>query len=301
MEKKGIMVEIEKAVADRLGAGYEVQAMEVEKNNGMTFQAITVRKAGEKACPVIYIDGIIKEVENGAMDIQDAAVEIAGAAVRCQGGDAMAGACMDIADGLCRETVLEKVVYRMVNTGLNKNRLKSLPHRELFDLSAIYTMVEERGGESYGITISHEFCSAFGITVEELDGAARRNTKREGFCVMSIGEIMEEITGIPARETDGIARHMYVLTNKGRNNGASVILYREYFEGLARELQSDLYVLPSSIHEVIAIPAGVAGADEVRATVGDVNDKEVAREDVLGWDIYKYSLADGELRPVQAG
>ncbi len=295
MEKKGTVGEIEKAVTDRLGAGYEVQAMEVEKNNGTVFQAITAWRIGEKACPVIYIDGIIKEIENGGRDIQDAAGEIARAAVNCQGRDTMAGECMDIADGLCRDKILEKVVFRMVNTEHNKNRLKSLPHRELLDLSAIYSMAEYRGGNAYSITISHELCSTYGISTEELDRAAWRNTKKGGFCVRTAEEIMGEITGVPVRETSGIFPRMYVLTNRERNNGASIILYKEFLGRIARELQSDLYIMPSSIHEIIAVADCGAESGRLREMVGEINNKEVAREEILGWNVYKYSLAHGEL------
>lgn len=32
------------------------------------------------------------------------------------------------------------------------------------------------------------------------------------------------------------------------------MFYKDYFNGLANQLKSDLYILPSSIHEVIAAP-----------------------------------------------
>ena len=42
---------------------------------------------------------------------------------------------------------------------------------------------------------------------------------------------------------------LYVLTNRQKVNGASVILYPQTLSWVAEQLKSDFYILPSSIHE----------------------------------------------------
>ena len=48
---------------------------------------------------------------------------------------------------------------------------------------------------------------------------------------------------------------MHIMTNKYQINGASVLLYHGLLDGLAEKLGTDLYVIPSSIHELIIMPA----------------------------------------------
>ena len=48
--------------------------------------------------------------------------------------------------------------------------------------------------------------------------------------------------------------NLYVLTNKSRINGAAGIMYEGVLKKLADKLESDMYILPSSIHEVIILP-----------------------------------------------
>ena len=68
------------------------------------------------------------------------------------------------------------------------------------------------------------------------------------------------------------------------------MLYGEYFEELAGKLKSDLYIIPSSIHEVIAVPATGLSPDGIIKMVSEVNENEVDDEEILGYSIYKYDL-----------
>lgn len=60
-------------------------------------------------------------------------------------------------------------------------------------------------------------------------------------------------------------------------------------------MKSDLYVLPASIHEVIAIPANGVGPDVLRKMVAEVNADEVADEEILSGNVYRYRLGTGRL------
>ena len=48
---------------------------------------------------------------------------------------------------------------------------------------------------------------------------------------------------------------IYVLSNQHRLNGSSCILYQHLLHDFARRIGSDFYILPSSVHEVLLIPA----------------------------------------------
>lgn len=57
----------------------------------------------------------------------------------------------------------------------------------------------------------------------------------------------------------------------------------------------DFYILPSSIHELLAVPVSTAEIEELRQMVKEVNDNEVAPEEILGYEVYRYNRETGEV------
>lgn len=47
---------------------------------------------------------------------------------------------------------------------------------------------------------------------------------------------------------------MFVITNEQKFHGAAAIFYGDCLERLAEKMKSDMYILPSSIHEMLHIP-----------------------------------------------
>jgi hypothetical protein len=83
---------------------------------------------------------------------------------------------------------------------------------------------------------------------------------------------------------------MYILTNQKGINGASCLLYENVIRQFAGQINSDLYILPSSIHEIILIPKKQNMKKETfTQMVEDVNRTQVAVEEVLSDHVYHYS------------
>ena len=91
---------------------------------------------------------------------------------------------------------------------------------------------------------------------------------------------------------------MMVLSNQKNFFGASVILYSEQLRKVSEELGQDLYILPSSVHEVILLPEAGQDPDALRATVKRVNETEVRREEVLTDSVYRYDRTTGLIQVV---
>lgn len=82
---------------------------------------------------------------------------------------------------------------------------------------------------------------------------------------------------------------MYVLTNKSNYFGASSLLFDSVLQDIAGKLKDDFWVLPSSIHECIIVPAEFAmSKEELQEMVREINRSEVAQEDFLSDEIYLY-------------
>ena len=94
---------------------------------------------------------------------------------------------------------------------------------------------------------------------------------------------------------------MYVLTNKDSNYGASQILLHENLDEIAERLgESRMYVIPSSVHEVIVIPV-TGECIDIANMIREVNDTVVSREDILSYNLYLYDADDKMIRIASTG
>ena len=73
------------------------------------------------------------------------------------------------------------------------------------------------------------------------------------------------------------------------------MLYEDGLHDLAEKLGSDLYIMPSSIHEVIAVSTDMGNPNELAAMVAEINMDQVALDERLSNQVYHY---DKELRKV---
>ena len=79
-------------------------------------------------------------------------------------------------------------------------------------------------------------------------------------------------------------------------NGASVMLYKDPLRDFANYMGHDLYILPSSIHEVILIPAYDHDSyDELTSMVKEVNSTQLSKEEILSDHVYFYSRETGQI------
>lgn len=81
---------------------------------------------------------------------------------------------------------------------------------------------------------------------------------------------------------------MYVISDKTKYNGAACILDPRTLDKVADIMDGDIIILPSSIHECIAIPASMAQSG-LLDMVKEINASDVLRpEEVLTDTVYKY-------------
>lgn len=98
-------------------------------------------------------------------------------------------------------------------------------------------------------------------------------------------KIESGINGIYQKPHKGI----YVLTNESRLNGAGILAQNNVLEKVGNLLQSDFYILPSSIHEVLVVPDdGTFALKELESIVKEVNATQVAPEDLLSDKVQYY-------------
>ena len=170
------------------------------------------------------------------------------------------------------ELVKANIIMTVINTERNPQLLAQVPHNNKEDLSLIYKVLLKKNDRGIAtITVSNEHLKLWDITVEELHELAEKNSKRLlPSCINKMGP-------------------MYVITNMQLDNGASTIFYDDTLERISGMLGTDLYILPSSIHEVIAVSINEGSLNMFSETVRVVNSTQVAEKDQLSDNVYYYS------------
>lgn len=292
--REAIVKELVGAVKEMAGNGYSVTAQETTKNNGVKMLGIEIRKPEETVVPRLYVDGIVDRVEDGFMTVEDAAKKVFEMYQNSETPEIE----MNVEKLIDRKFILDHVEYQLVNAERNAEKLKDIPGKKIADLVAIYRVAVSAGEDGMmSYVLTKAILDRSGISFEELDEAAKKNTEKSGFSVRTMNEIMCELMGVNVgqeiEEPDGF--QMYILTNARKLHGANIMLYKEYLEIAAEKMNGDFYIIPSSIHELIAVPVSAQGLEELREMVKAVNDNQLAPEEILGYEVYRYNRETGEV------
>ena len=135
------------------------------------------------------------------------------------------------------------------------------------------------------------------ILVSDIENTIYENDLRyDENCKFPSPEVVAEGLLKEVREAED-AVEMYVLTNKQKMNGASCILYEHILNDFANQKNKDIYILPSSVHEVILVPvAEDIDRTELSRMVRDVNRNELEEGDVLSDRVYYYDRVRDEIQ-----
>lgn len=182
--------------------------------------------------------------------------------------------------------------YQLINAEKNEDLLRKVPYVRLLDLAAIYYTPISKTEDGNGIRsliLTNDICKKLGIDEEFIDESLGEH-KFEA-------NVITEFTGLKNIEYVPL----YVITNEMKLNGAAVMLFPQYFNELAEKFDSDLYILPSSIHEVIVFPVNHPcyitefDADNLRKMVSEINSTIVSEKDFLSNNVYYYDRKKKEL------
>ncbi|MEH2932749.1 DUF5688 family protein [Candidatus Ventrimonas sp. KK005] len=292
--------EVLEKLKERLGYKYDFQVTEVEKNNNVKKIAIVAGMYEESSSIVIYIEGYYEEYINGvcieqivysmSAFIQSNHIEI------------------DVEEIKDYEQIKDRLFFRLINYKENKASLRNVPHIRYFDLSIVFCL-SFKGDGYMTVTINNNLMETWEKSVEELYEQTKKNTPilfEKSF--KSINEVLlglvKERLGDNQNELDKMEKllaeqeiiSLYVLTNKIGINGAAVILYDNVLKMIAEELESDLIILPSSIHEVLVLVYWREGdIIKLKEMVHDINRNEVPMTDILSDNVYRYSREDDKV------
>ena len=273
----------------------------VVKNNNVQLDGLTIMEGGTNLSPTIYLNYFYETYQNGVefSSILDTILHTYQS--NKPRGKIDTSFFTDYAN------VRPHIAYKLIHYERNRHLLADLPHFRYLDLAIVfYCLVSSSPSGNATILIRKVHLRFWNISPTQLFDAAKENTPRLlSYDLRNMNDLMEELLA-PAHSTlsdpdikkeDAAICPMYVLTNQNKLNGASCILYEHLLEHFADRLCCDLYILPSSIHEVILIPAtSDTSYQELSQMVQEVNDTQVSPEEILSDHVYYFSRSSGSIR-----
>lgn len=219
------------------------------------------------------------------------------------------------------------IVINLVNTEENQELLEELPHREVLDLSVIYRFIMGQNKSGLAtIKVDNGLMDEIGLTEEELFHLALENTRRM-FPIITepLDKIKEQAeaaeseaggtktcgfapnennernpNGWSGKELcekvpeddpprDQVKNQIQFMTNSLHLHGASSILFEDELHALAEKMESGFYVMPSSVHEVVAVSEKLGQPEVLEMMLREANKQDFVGVNKLSDRVYYYN------------
>lgn len=288
---------VKTAIEAHYGDEYRVTVQDVHKNNNLVLTGITILKKDCNIAPTIYLNQAFEQYQEGRT-MESICREI----IRVY-EEHKVQTDFDVSCVTDFSKVQNRICYKVINAEKNKVLLTDTPHVLLEDLAVIFYILVSNDAEGTGtITIKNNMLEYWDVNTDTLYELALANTQRlfRG-TVQSMANVMMDILSKQMDEEAAMeffdmmvdaddAIPMYVCTNTMKLNGAGVILYNGLLQKFADRVGSDVFILPSSIHETLLIPVNEdMDVEYLRDMVRTVNRTEVAPDEMLSDNVYRYN------------
>ncbi len=275
-------------VREKTGGQAEVSVHRIPKNNGIYIDGMSILEDGTTITPSIYLNQYYQEYLEGV-----SVEEIADKIIACyrsgmQKRDVPAYFYTEFSN------LKEYIYLRLVNYSMNSELFPNVCMTRFLDLACIYYYrFPDYEMKDASILVKERDLARWNISIEELHNKAFQNTFGDfAYEMRPIEDVIREIdVDIFAEEeaAEDPPCIMLVLTNNTRMYGAAALMNSGLLADCAASLDSDLVILPSSIHELIIIPEdAVYDIEDLNETIREVNATQVAPTEVLSDHVYFY-------------
>lgn len=298
--------EVIKALEGKLGEKYQIIPRDKRKNNGIIRHGICIHKENERVSPLVYLDeyGFSAMGEMNPDDIADVLLR----AYRQK------KIPQNIATDLWDFGWAQKRIrVRVVNYDANLETLDKSPHRKFLDLAITYYLEMAIAGQGASIAITNELMESWGVTEDDLYRIGMEKLFAEDACCITemfrllrqlAQEEQDEMTeAVMAEfEEDRNLPKMYVAFNQKHSFGANCLLNVSLLQEFAESRGCSLIIYPSSIHEIILLPANDKNENCLDTrSIQEINHFSVLKNEWLSNSIYRYDREKKEVSVYKEG
>lgn len=265
------------------------------KNHQSVLPEIYVQASEKPLMPLLYLDSYYERYHSGE-PMDDLLDEIAAHIDRHKESFSV-----DVHPYIRKRRCKNLITGRYVNIKDRENDpdLSSRPVTtfEGSDVGIVYDvrLPDALAGEKTSIPIDFQLMDAWGMTVDVLHRLAHRNLPRlMPASIQTMAHVLVS-AGINADRIKDDDVSLCVISNSNAYYGAIAISYPGVDAQLKEILGGDYYLLPASVHEMMAVPQ-TSNPVELANIIDAVNKEIVDPDDRLG--CVPYVFRDGHIYPV---
>ncbi len=278
-------------IFEERGETVRVFKKRVTKNNGLELTALMVCRKNYAISPAIYVENYFQKYKatgNLDMVMED---------IYKSFDDSMYESEVDTEAFCIFEEIKDKIIFRLVNRSRNEKMLKDIPYLPYLDLAITFRWVVYVDADGMSsVLVSNQDMERWNINIQYLFQLSMENTMRIfPLCIENLFTMLNKIYNIDEYENNGYKNlydekgQLFIITNNIGINGASAILYPGALESCLEKIGTDMYIMPSSVHEMLFISAAyVEDADTLKELVEEANHSVVHCTEVLSENIYFY-------------
>ena len=268
----------------------EISFNRINKQNRKGLHGCILQLPGAAASPTFYFEDLYEAYLNGTApeDIAESLINFA----RENNLDSIPGN-IDIDDYDC---VRKNLGLMVIGEEKNREYLEDMIYKKIEDLALIPIIFTN---DKYGtgcIKVREGFLKYWGVSAGEVLEEAILNAPR---IMPPTFRQLNEILG----SQDEDDNELFVISNSYYAGGAAVAFYPGFLDCIGKALGKDLFILPSSVNELILVTDSGQDPEVLLQIVKEVNRTQVEPGDVLTDAVYHYSRRKGgfhKLLPVQA-
>lgn len=176
------------------------------------------------------------------------------------------------------ERIKRCIVPIIINAEKNKEYLEMLPHKDILDLAIVYRAVFSADADHHtGSMVTYDMAKGLGLSGDELHSLAVSNAKNIGIRITEINDIV-------------------TLSNNRYTYGAYEGFINDNLRIIADYFDDDLYIIPSSLHEVFMVPCTAYCLDHLKdACQNAISVGVIKPGDWLSNNIYIYNKDDDSI------
>lgn len=280
--------------------GFMITPQMVRKNNNLIKHGIAIRTEDSNISPTYYVDDFIETHE------PEAAAHVIYRAYQASRQEAAELNESHTSLLFDFEKCKDRICYRLINSTRNADIMDTCPTIQIAPdlVMAFYLQVQDNAS----CLIHNELAQMWGIT-EDVERTlffyADQNTPRLHPAILKpLIEVVREMIPEEKRDEmdiDDTSPPIYILSNDQKVCGASTVLYRngqqlnDSLKVVQEQYEVDeFYIIPSSIHEVLLVPAlPDMTIEKLQSTCLMVNETQVAYDEFLSDNIFAFNATEG--------
>lgn len=271
----------------------KVEIKRVTKNNGVIYTGVCITDEDELIYPTMYLEPFYDEM-NG--ELTDAELER-----MCRIYESRRiGKPVSLNYLKEYEEIKTGLRCKLINYDTNRTFLEDVPHRLFMDLAIVpyYAFKKDdisslvNGEATFVVKNSHlDMWERDEDTVLE---DAISNTCMEDASIVGIYEMLKKLNPSFAISPDSAAEcPMYIMSTSGLN-GAVSMMFKDKIREFCDSIDRDVYVIPSSINEVILVPDdNNMSPPMINEMIREINQTQLDAVEVLSDHVYYFTRNDG--------